>query len=209
MEIKFYPVAIGVLDERRTRFVPRGGHGGRTVDTDCGASTCPARDHLRSRRRESRRQRAGSATSPRARRFGCCARWKPPASSARRSSGVHTGPGARIIQLGAQALSQRVIDRPRQAGDGEARRRDGRVGLPQRRGARRDRAVHQHRRGHALGPARQLGRSNRSPRHVGGGTRAPRRGSRRRGTSSSSVASRPTSPRSRARCTPRLESSPR
>ena len=77
-------------------------------------------------------------------------------------------PGARLIQLGAQALSQRVADRPRQADDGEGRRRNRRVGVPQRRGARRDRAVHRDRRGHALRPAHQLGRPNGAARQIGG-----------------------------------------
>ena len=84
-------------------------------------------------------------------------------------------PGSRLIQLGAQALSnESLIDLARPAME-KLVSRDGGVRLPQRRRTRRHRAVYQHRRGNALGPARQLGRSNCSPRHVGSGTRAARR----------------------------------
>ena len=43
----------------------------------------------------------------------------------REEAGGTYRPGARLIQLGAQALVQRVADRSRQADDGEARRRNG------------------------------------------------------------------------------------
>ena len=119
----------------------------------------------------------------------------------REEAGGTYRPGARLIQLGAQALVQRVADRSRQADDGEARRRNGRVGVPQRRRARRDRPVHRDRRGHTLRPAHQLGRSNGAARQIGGGPSASRSRSPMSDTSWSSVESRPTSRRSRARCT--------
>ena len=112
-------------------------------------------------------------------------------------------PGSRLIQLGAQALSnESLVDFAKPVME-KLVAETGESAYLSVEGHARHCALHQHRRGHPLGPARQLGRSNRSARHFGGGARAarprPRRGIRR----SSNAASRPTSPRSRARCIPR------
>ena len=116
-------------------------------------------------------------------------------------------PGSRLIQLGAQALSnESLVDFAKpvmeklvaEAGESAYLSVEGHAGTG---------AVHQHCRGHPLGPARQAGSVE--PFH----STFPRRDTRcaaaspTRDTSSSNAAWRPTSPRSRARCIPRRGSS--
>ena len=143
-----------------------------------------------------------------ARRFGCCARSKPPASSRKDEFGMYR-PGSRIIQLGASALSnESLIDLAEPAME-ELAHRDRRVRLPQRQRARRQprcTSASSRARIRSGTPAGSVGPCpwTRRQRDMRCAARFPTTV-----TSSSSVASRPTSPRSPARCTPRPESSPR
>ena len=148
----------------------------------------------------------GSAISRRVRHFGSCARWRTTGFVSKEEFGTYR-PGSRLIQLGAQALSnESLVDFARpvmeklvaETGESAYLSVEGHGGTG---------AVHQHRRGHPLGPARQAGSVEPSP------STFRRRGTRcaaaspTRGTSSSNAAWRPTSPRSPARCIPRRGSS--
>ena len=96
----------------------------------------------------------------------------------REEAGGTYRPGARIIQLGAQALSnESLIDLAKPAME-KLVAETGESAYLSRRGARRDSAVHRDRRGNALRPAPQLGGPHGAARQIGRGAGAARPRSR-------------------------------
>ena len=109
MEIEFYQWQCGVCwrNVARRSVSTKGGHGGRTVHPDCRKSARLAGDHLRSRRRDlvdsARDCDLAPSTALRLLRT-----LETTGFVSKDESGIYR-PGSRIIQLGAQALTDESL----------------------------------------------------------------------------------------------------